>query len=60
MKTYNIKTNIGKAKYLLSYHDGVKTHSDGSKMYDIAIFKNVVKLHDFEKTLIMNGYIYKN
>ena len=44
MKKYNIQYNIGKAKYVVNYHDGVKKHKDGSSFYDITIFKNKVKL----------------
>jgi len=43
---YNIMYNVGKAKYLLNYYTG-KTHKDGSKFFDIAIFKNKEKLNEF-------------
>lgn len=59
MKTYNIKYNVGTVKYLVSFHDGVKTHNDGSKFFDIATFKNKLKLKNFEKKLISLGYVYK-
>lgn len=32
--------NIGKSKYIISWHDGSKYHADGSPFYDIKIFKN--------------------
>ena len=32
-------SNIGKSKYVVSFYTG-KTHKDGSKFYDIAIFRN--------------------
>ena len=47
---YNIQYNIGKAKYLVSYHKGEK-YKDGSKFFDIAIFKNKNKMKEFIKTL---------
>ena len=40
MKTYYTQRNIGKAKYVVNYHDGIKTHPDGSRFFDIAIFKS--------------------
>ena len=43
MTLYNIKENVGKVKYLVSYCDGTKFHKDGSKFWDIAIFKNKKK-----------------
>lgn len=57
MKLYNIKYNIGKAKYVINYHDGIKTHPDGSKFYDIVIFSNKRKLKSFVSDLQKNGYI---
>jgi len=31
MKEFNVKFSVGRCKYLVSFHDGSKTHSDGSK-----------------------------
>lgn len=45
-----ISTNIGRAKYVVSFYKG-KKHPDGSKFYDIAIFKNKLKMNDFVKSL---------
>lgn len=53
---YSIMTNIGKAKYVVNFHDGIKTHPDGSQFFDIAIFKNKMKLADFIKELVSKGY----
>ncbi len=39
-KYYKVFSNIGKARYILSYTDGQKMHSDGSDFWDIAIFSN--------------------
>lgn len=43
--------NVGKAKYVVSYHDGIKHHNDGSPFYDVAIFKNKKKKDNFIKQL---------
>lgn len=50
--------NVGRAKYVVNFHDGVKTHRDGSEFFDIAIFSNKKKMNDFIKDLQANGYIY--
>ena len=57
MKRFNLKFRVGNAKYLVSFHDGIKTHKDGSRFYDIAIFKNKVKLNNFIKELKSQGYV---
>ena len=49
--------NIGRIKYTINFHDGVKTHSDGSPFYDITIFSSKVKLAKFRKDLLTKGYI---
>ena len=56
MKIYNIMHGIGKAKYLINYHDGIKTHDDGSPFYNVAIFKNKKKLNKFLNNLNDSGY----
>jgi len=43
---YNIKYNVGKVKYLVSYYTG-KKHKDGSKFFDISTFKNKKKMNEF-------------
>lgn len=58
MKTYNLKYNIGRAKYIINYHDGEKMHPDGSQFFDIEIFKNKIDFKKCEKKLIENGYVY--
>ena len=56
MKRFNLKHNLGKVKYLVSYHDGEKKHKDGSDFFDIACFKNKVKLNAFINGLLKQGY----
>jgi hypothetical protein len=57
MKRYNILKQVGKAKYVVSYHDGIKKHSDGSDFYDIAIFKSIKKMNPFILDLYNKGYM---
>lgn len=56
MKRFNTQDNIGKAKYIVNYHDGQKKHQDGSDFFDIAIFKNKKKLQRFVDSLRTQGY----
>jgi hypothetical protein len=56
MKLFYEQYNIGKVKYLISYHDGIKKHDDGSDFYDVATFKNKKEFTDFKNVLINNGY----
>jgi len=56
-KRFNTMSNIGRAKYLVNYHDGIKKHNDGSDFFDIEIFKNKKKLNAFIVGLVNNGYI---
>lgn len=55
-KNFYIMYNIGKAKYVINFYNGVKTHSDGSPFYDIKIFQNKKTLESFKKQLIQEGY----
>ena len=48
---------VGKVKYVLNYHNGVKKHSDGSVCYDIAIFKSKKDLNTRIDKLRSEGYI---
>lgn len=55
-KTFDTRMNVGKAKYVLNYHDGVKTHKDGSDFKDIAIFSNKKDYEKYRKYLLSQGY----
>lgn len=57
IKRYNTMSNVGHAKYVVNYHDGIKKHPDGSDFFDIDIFKNKKKLETFITELNKNGYI---
>lgn len=56
MKLFNTMGNIGRAKYVVNFHDGVKQHKDGSPFFDIEIFKNKVKRNAFVSGLQKQGY----
>ena len=56
MKTFYLEYGIGECKYVVNYHDGEKTHEDGSLFFDIAIFKNKTKANRFVRGLILTGY----
>jgi hypothetical protein len=58
-KTFMVRMNIGKSKYVVMYHNGIKKHGDNSEFYDIAIFKNKKELNDFIKYLRRIGYTEK-
>jgi hypothetical protein len=56
MKTFNLMYNVGKAKYVINYHNGIKKHKDDSPFYDIDIFKNKKYFNSFIKKLLLKGY----
>lgn len=56
MKQYYTMQNIGKVKYLVNFHNGVKKHKDGSSFYDIRTFTNKNLFDKFVKELKNNGY----
>ena len=55
-KDYNVMYNVGKVKYLVNFHDGVKKYDDGSAFYDIRSFKNKRDLNEFISKLKQEGY----
>ena len=56
MKMFTVMYDVGKIKYLVSFHDGIKVHKDGSKFFDIKIIKNKKDLKLFTNALLANGY----
>lgn len=56
-KQFRVNPQIGKAKYSISYQDGIKTHSDGSPFWDIEIFKNKLNLIKAIRQYEINGFI---
>ena len=57
MKRFNIRYNVGEAKYVVNFHDGEKKHKDGSAFFDIKTFSNRMKLKEFVQELLLNGYV---
>ena len=55
-KVFRVNPQIGKAKYSISSHDGVKKHKDGSDFFDIEIFKNKVDLEKAIKKYTSQGF----
>jgi hypothetical protein len=56
VKVFNEQESIGKAKYVVNFHDGVKKNKDDSPFFDIKIFKNKVKKGEFITYLKSQGY----
>jgi hypothetical protein len=56
VRNFYIVNNVGRVKYVVNYHDGVKTHGDGSPFYDIVFFRNQKKCNKFCNELRRNGY----
>jgi hypothetical protein len=55
-KVFRVNPQIGKAKYSISSHDGVKKHKDGSDFFDIETFKNKVDLEKAIKKYTSQGF----
>lgn len=60
MKTFTEQSNIGEAKYVVNYHDGVSKYDDGSNFHDIRIFKNLKNKNTFIKQLKVEGFESNN
>ena len=56
-KQFRTQNNIGRAKYTISFNDGIKTYSDGSTFFGIIIFSNKVKFNTKVKQLLKEGYV---
>jgi len=55
-KRYRVTPAIGKARHVVNFHDGVKTHADGSPFFDVEICGNLQRLYDFTSDLREAGY----
>lgn len=55
-KTFNVMQNVGKCRYVVNFHDGLKTHKDGSPFFDVHIVSNKRALQRFVKGLKADGY----
>lgn len=56
-KTFNVKTGIGNARHVVSFHDGVKTHKDDSPFFDVRTFGRKRNAAKFTKDLVAAGYV---
>jgi hypothetical protein len=56
-RDYSLTTNVGKARYVVSFHDGEKTHADGSRFYDVRIFGSKRATDTFVSELQRAGYV---
>jgi len=56
MKTYRYSPAIGRARHCVIFHDGHKTHKDGSPFFDLQICRNKRNLARFIKSLEEQGY----
>lgn len=56
-KQFYQQNNIGRAKYTLSYHNGIDTHKDGSPFFGIKTFSNKKKLQEAKNDFFKQGYI---
>lgn len=57
VKNFHVTQNVGKARHVVNFHDGVKTHKDGSPFYDIEICGNKRNRDTFTKGLKSAGYV---
>lgn len=57
IKSFNIQENIGKCRYVVNSHDGVKIHRDGSPFFDVDILSNKRDLNRLVKSLKTAGYV---
>lgn len=57
MKSFRYRQNIGKARHVVSFHDGEKTHKDGSPFFDMSIFVRKCDAEKFIKDLRIAGYV---
>ena len=60
LKRFDTMYNVGRAKYVINYHNGSDKHSDGSDFFGINCFTNKAKFNKKRKELIKNGYIETN
>jgi hypothetical protein len=59
-KQFNLMYDVGRAKYVINYHDGIDTHSDGSPFFGIKLFSNKRLFEKAQKDLIKQGYKQTN
>ena len=55
-KNFKLTRSIGRAKYVISYHDGISKHKDGSPFYNVSIYSNKRDANRFCTVLESSGY----
>lgn len=56
-KSFSTMNNVGRARYVAKFHDGEKTHQDGSPFFDIHIETNKRRFNKFVQGLRQAGYV---
>lgn len=56
MTVFKEQHSIGRSRYTIAYHDGIKKHRDGSEFFDLKIFSNKVELQKFKNELLSKNY----
>lgn len=59
-RNFYIQDRIGRARHCVSFHDGVKTHNDGSRFYDMKICGNKRNRDRFLAQLRREGYVERS
>lgn len=54
--TYSIQLNVGRARYVVNFHDGKKAHRDGSPFFDVRTFSRKQRMDAFVRDLRRSGY----
>ena len=55
-KMYSVQSNIGEARHVVNFYDGIKKHSDGSNFWDVRIFSNMRARDKFIAQLKAQGF----
>lgn len=56
VKTFKTQENVGRVRHAVSFHDGVKTHQDGSPFFDLRTFSRKREARRFVLGLKNAGY----
>jgi hypothetical protein len=56
-KRFKTGYGIGKAKYVISHHNGVDKHDDGSDFYGISIYNNQKDFEKGKQDFLSKGYV---
>jgi len=56
MKTFRDNPPIGRVRHSVSFHDGEKTHKDGSPFFDLQTFARLTDKKKFVRSLEQKGF----